>query len=184
MDVNTTDPDAVDAACDQLEREAPVHGLLSTSDYFIEAAAEAARRRKLPGPDPAAIARCRNKFEQRRALAAAGLPGPVFRLCLSPDDAISQGIGLPAVLKPVGGSGSVGVRLCRTREEILEHALRLLASKTNERGLPSRPGFVAESYLEGLEYSAEIIGGQGHCRYRQTSWAAPRLRRDRPRRAA
>ncbi len=127
IDVTTTNPDAVDAACDQLAREAPVCGLLSTSDYFLVAAAEAARRRNLPGPDPTSIALCRNKFEQRRALAAACLPSPAFRLCLSPGDAISPEIGLPAVLKPVKGSGSRGVRLCCTPEEIREHAARLLS---------------------------------------------------------
>lgn len=160
MEVITTNPDAVDAACDLLEREAPIRGLLSTSDYFLVAASQAARRRNLAGPDPASIALCRNKFAQRRALAAAGLPGPVFRLCFSPGDAISPEIGLPAVLKPVDGSGSVGVRLCRTPEEIREHAARLLSSKPNERGMPALPGFLAESYVDGPEYSAEIIGGR------------------------
>ena len=160
LELITTNPAAVDAACDQLEREAPIRGLLSTSDYFLAEAARAARRRNLPGPDPESIALCRNKHEQRQALAAAGLPSPVFRHCFTPGDAISPELGLPVVLKPVDGSGSVGVRLCSTHKEVREHATRLLSSKTNERGLPALPGFLAESYIDGPEYSAEIIGGR------------------------
>jgi biotin carboxylase len=67
---------------------------------------------------------------------------------------------LPWVVKPVEGSGSAGVKLCRDRREVVEHARLLLQQKTNERGLPIPLEALIEEYLRGTEYSVEIFGGE------------------------
>ncbi|MFI7099473.1 ATP-grasp domain-containing protein [Streptomyces sp. NPDC050161] len=137
----------------------PPAGLTTSSDYFVPVAAAAAAALGLPGPDPAAVARCRHKGSQRAALAAGGVPVAAHTHVTSVAAALAATdlTGLPAVLKPADGSGSTGVRLCTTREETAEHAARLLARTRNERGMPTAPGFLVEQYVEGPEFSVEVF---------------------------
>ncbi|MFL1381697.1 ATP-grasp domain-containing protein, partial [Nocardiopsis protaetiae] len=151
--VDTTDLAAVLRACRGLP--GPVAGATSSSEYFVATAAAAARSLDLPAPDPDAIDRTRDKARQRAALAAAGVPVPAFHEV----DSVPAGVAAAraviaatgrAVVKPVSGSGSDGVRLCASTAEA-EHALTpLLGGRTGARAL-------VESYLEGSEYSVETF---------------------------
>jgi S-sulfo-L-cysteine synthase (3-phospho-L-serine-dependent) len=157
---DTADPDALGAAVESIHRTTPVAGIYSTSEYFVAAAAVLARARRLPGADPAAIAACRNKAVQRERMSAARVPVPKFAHVVEPA-AIAATLARmpsPVVVKPASGTGSVGVRLCRTREEATAHIESLLAVRVNERGLPVVPGVVVEEYVTGLEYSVELLG--------------------------
>ena len=89
-------------------------GVTSSSEYSVATAAEAARALGLPHPDPDAVRDCRDKPTQRRRLAAAGLPGPAFGAAGSAAAAVAAAarVGYPVVVKPVSGSGSIGVRRC------------------------------------------------------------------------
>ena len=160
LDTATDDLDNIYFVCRHLEGAGQVCGLMSTSDYFVLPAAKVARRRRLPGPDPDAIALCRDKHAQRQALSRAGVPGPAFRRCITMTEVACARLEPPVVLKPVDGSGSVGVRLCRTYAEVEEHASELLEASVNERGIPSAPGLLMEEFVEGPEYSAEVISGR------------------------
>lgn len=156
VDTDTSDDDAVLKAC----RLLPVKGVTTSSEYFAVAAATAAAALGLPGPDPAALARCRNKDLQRLALRAAGLPVPAFRAAATADDAVAAAVevGLPVVVKPTTGSGSVGVRLCRTAAEVAEHAAGLLARAANERGIAGPRLVLVEEHVTGREFSVETLG--------------------------
>lgn len=145
-----------------LAREAPLAGILSSSEYFIATAAELARRRGLPGPDPEAVRTCRDKGRQRLSLREAGVGGPAFVLVRSPEQtpAALTVVGLPAVIKPTEGTGSRGVRLCRDVTQAVEHAAWLLAQRTNERGQPVQPEVLVEEYVTWPEYSAEFFSLQ------------------------
>jgi biotin carboxylase len=145
----------------QLAAKACISGVFSSSEYFIETAAVLAQALGLPGADPASLRNCRNKWTQRRMLQAAGARTPNFRLATSVDSAVAalKEIPLPVVLKPTMGSGSVGVKLCRTAEEAAEHAAVLLQKTVNERGLPLPAEVLVEEYLSGEEFSAETLGG-------------------------
>jgi S-sulfo-L-cysteine synthase (3-phospho-L-serine-dependent) len=134
--------------------------VVSSSEYFIEAAARLARRLGLPGPDPDAIARCRDKHVQRQWLRAAGVRVPEWIQTTSVEDAIAfartrRGV----VAKPLMGSGSVGVRLCREERELRRHVDGLLARETNERGMPIPRRVLVEEYLAGDEVSVECFDG-------------------------
>ncbi|RVD62201.1 ATP-grasp domain-containing protein, partial [Mesorhizobium sp. M4A.F.Ca.ET.029.04.2.1] len=85
----------------------------------------------LPGPNPASIERCCDKFTQRQLLAEAGVPIPAYRLAANAADVqkSTAEIGLPVILKPAAGSGSSGVRLCRNADELAEHTTYLLGEK-------------------------------------------------------
>ncbi|HEX2040413.1 MAG TPA: ATP-grasp domain-containing protein [Acidimicrobiales bacterium] len=157
--IDTGDERAVLEACRRLGE---VVGVTSSSEYFIAPAARVAAALGLPGPDADAITRCRDKERQREALAAASVAVPRFAGASTVDDALAAAadIGYPVVLKPVAGSGSVGVRLCRDKEEAAEHAGALLAHTVNERGIPVPARLLVEEVATGTEYSAEVFSGR------------------------
>ncbi|GIJ24296.1 ATP-grasp domain-containing protein [Micromonospora lutea] len=156
--LDTSDVETVVGACRHL---GSVTGITSSSEYFVPVAARAALRMGLAGPDPVAVERARHKGLQREALLAAGVPVPDFRVIRTAAEATSVAteLGCPVVVKPVRGSGSVGVRLCRTNREVVEHATRLLATRVNERGLPVEPEVLVERFVDGPEFSAEFFDG-------------------------
>lgn len=154
--VPRVDEDAVYAlARDRFAGGAGVAGVTSSSEYFIATAAAVAARLGLPGPDAAAVRAARDKSWQRRALAAGGVAGPVFHAVASARDAVraARETGFPVVLKPVSGSGSVGVRACAGAEEVEAHAAALFAESPGERVL-------VESLVEGPEFSVEVFHGR------------------------
>jgi biotin carboxylase len=69
-------------------------------------------------------------------------------------------LGFPLVVKPVCGSGSVGVKLCRSADELQEHAAALLKQRHNERGMPIPHGILLEEPVAGPEFSVESFDDQ------------------------
>ena len=153
---------ALEQGLKMLSRKAVISGVFSSSEYFIENAAMMAREWNLPGADPASLRVCRNKGTQRRSLHAAGLNTPRFVVVNSVEAAVAalKTTKLPAVVKPTLGSGSVGVKLCRTPAEAAAHADLLLQQKVNERGMPLPAEILVEEYVTGDEFSVEILGGK------------------------
>lgn len=168
-----TDPQAVADAATALCGGTPA-AVLSVHDGTIVAAAAAATLLGLPAAPPAALARARHKYAARRALAAAGLTGPRFALLDSAEAAaaVAEQVGLPAVLKPVNGSGSNLVRrvsdvagLAAAYRELAAAApgalggmydQKLVDPDTETRLDPTRV-FLVESMLTGREYSVELV---------------------------
>ena len=136
-----------------------VAGVMSSSDYFVAAAATVAAALGLAGPSPEAMCAVRDKFVQRTRLEAAGVPVPQYRYATAASRAASaaEAIGYPVVLKPCSGSGSYGVKLCVTGAEVEAHAKTLLAITANERGQPLPPGILVEELAVGPEYSIETF---------------------------
>lgn len=151
---DTTDPAAVLAVAGD-----PA-GITSSSEYAVPVAARIARALGLPGPDPAAVLACRDKARQRAALHTGGLPVPGFQRADSVSAAVAaaERLGFPVVVKPVAGSGSVGVRFCPDAAEVAGHAAALLAVTHNERGMPVPPWVLVERYTDGPEFSVELFG--------------------------
>jgi len=135
---------------------AGVAGITSSSEYFVATAAALAARFGLPGPDAASVRAARDKSRQREVLAAGGVPSPAFRAVSSAQGAAAAAreIGFPVVLKPVDGSGSVGVRACADAAEAGSHAALLFAS--GESGAR----VLVESFVAGDEFSVEVFSGQ------------------------
>jgi predicted ATP-grasp superfamily ATP-dependent carboligase len=103
LDLASLGPDGVAAAL----RE-QVDGLTTFSDEMLPTAAALAARLALRFHSPEATQTLVDKQRQRVALCRAEIPGPRFkavRSALELDDALDK-IGLPAVLKPVRGTGS------------------------------------------------------------------------------
>jgi biotin carboxylase len=155
--VDTGDLAEVEAACRALAPPGPA-GILSSSEFFVPAAARVAARLGLPAQDPAAIERCRDKAAQRWCLRAAGVPVPDFVAC---DTAAGAGhaahrLGGPVVVKPVSGSGSAGVRRCANPGAVRWWADRLLADR---RRFPVAR-LLVEREVPGPEFSVEILDGK------------------------
>ncbi|HEY0639717.1 MAG TPA: ATP-grasp domain-containing protein [Pseudonocardiaceae bacterium] len=155
--VETTDVPAVLAASDELG--GVVAGATSSSEYSIATAAEVARRHGRPHPDPEAIRACRDKHTQRTLLRDGGVPSARFAAAATPEDAVSAatGLGLPVVVKPVAGSGSIGTRLCADLAEVHAAAAHVLLTDPAELALPPQRAVVVEEYLAGDEFSVETM---------------------------
>lgn len=157
VSVDTGCDDALLQAARTLAQREPVVGVFSSSEYFIGAAGRLAQRLGLPGPCADAIQSCRHKHQQRLRLKDAGLPTPRFTLARSPEEAwlAARETGLPVILKPVLGTGSAGVRLCRSQAEVTAHATTLLNQRVNERGHPIPQEILVEEFIQGPEFSVE-----------------------------
>jgi S-sulfo-L-cysteine synthase (3-phospho-L-serine-dependent) len=156
--VDTADPAAIGAACADLAGR--VAGVTSSSEYSIAIAAQVARARRLPHPDPDAVRACRDKHTQRVRLRGAGVPGPRFAAAATAAGAVTAAarIGLPVVVKPVAGSGSIATRLCRDAGEVRAAAAAVLDADPAALGLPPQDAVMVEEYLDGVEYSVETLG--------------------------
>jgi len=158
--LDTGDPAAIRQAVTELPGR--LTGVTSSSEYFVAAAAELAGGLGLPHPDAAAITACRDKAAQRRRLRSGGLAGPDFGTATDPEQAAACAVelGLPVVVKPVSGSGSVGVRLCHRPDEVIEAARVVLAADLATSGIPTQHAVLVERYLDGPEFSVETFGRQ------------------------
>ncbi|MGX9890864.1 ATP-grasp domain-containing protein [Streptomyces sp. NPDC002276] len=158
--VDTSDEHAVLAAARRLRADGPIAGVTSSSEYYVAVAAATARALDLPGPDVDAVRDCRDKARQRRLLSEGGVAVPAHERVGGADEAraAAERIGCPVVLKPVQGSGSLGVRLCADGDEVAAHAAGLTAATTNERGVAVPRYVLVEEYLRGDEYSVEVFG--------------------------
>jgi S-sulfo-L-cysteine synthase (3-phospho-L-serine-dependent) len=156
------DRDAVTAWCRAFTgRGGRIAGIMTSDERHTGTAAHVARAAGLPHPDPEAIARCRNKADARAYLSAAGVPVPGWALCRTQSDVAraADRLGPLVVVKPVDGSGSVGVRLAGDPYEAQEAAEPLLAAGA-ERGTGRLPGVLVEGYVSGPELSVELWNGR------------------------
>jgi len=144
-------------------RASELSGITTTSEYYLSAVAALAEEFGVIGNSVTAVARCRDKFELRRLLSASGLSSIRFRRIERVEevaDVVAE-VGLPCVVKPVDESGSVGVRRCATASEAAEQAAALLTARVNGRVQPRVPAVLVEEYLDGPEYSVEMIMADG-----------------------
>ncbi len=155
--VDTTEPATVHRAAGELPGR--IAGVTSSSEYSIGTASEVARQLGLPHPDPAAVRACRDKHTQRVRLRDGGLPCPAFAVAHTVPEAVAAAarIGFPVVVKPIAGSGSIGVRRCGSPAEVAAAAGFVLETDPVELALPPQGAAVVEEYLDGAEYSVETL---------------------------
>ena len=116
------------------------------SDQAVLPTARLADRLGLPGLPVRTAEIVADKRTMRAAFERAGVASPRGRDVTGPDEAVLAEIGLPAVVKPVDGSGQRGVTEIRSEEEFPAAVKRALAA--------SRTGAaVLERYVEGDEYT-------------------------------
>jgi biotin carboxylase len=146
-----TDPRLVASAAWRLADGARLGAVLSGNDGCVAAAAAAAEQLGVGSAPARAVALARNKYAARRALQRAGLPGPRHALLHSDTDAagVADQVGLPAIVKPVNGTGSHLVL------EVTSVAELAAAYRTLARGVPAADvGRLYATPLAGLAGAA------------------------------
>jgi biotin carboxylase len=139
------DVDGVLAELERLEIE-PVAVATMGSDQAVLPTARLAERFGLPGLPVRTAEIVADKRKMRAAFEAAGVASPRGRDITGPDEEALAEVGLPAVVKPVDGSGQRGVTEIRFEAELPAAVERALAA--------SRAGAaVLERYVEGDEYT-------------------------------
>ncbi|WFU31410.1 ATP-grasp domain-containing protein [Bradyrhizobium brasilense] len=156
---DTSSEAAVTTVVDDVAAAMPIKLLTTSSDLYLYTAARQAMRLGLAGPDPDAIALCRDKARQAAALRAAGVWVP-HNTTVGADCDIRNSIirvGLPAVVKPISGTGSIGVTFVQTEIDATRALRNLLATTADVRGRPVQSGALLMSYIVGDEFSVEIL---------------------------
>ncbi|TIX74213.1 MAG: ATP-grasp domain-containing protein, partial [Mesorhizobium sp.] len=154
--VDTSKLDALICECSRLRLIHDIAGITSGLEAVYATVGKLCQHFDLPGPNPVSVERCCDKFMQRQLLAEAGVPIPAYRLAENAADAKRSAaeIGLPVIVKPTVGIGSIGVRLCRTVDELVEHTNYLLGGKQ----VRSNPRVLIEEFVQGPHYTADLMG--------------------------
>jgi biotin carboxylase len=123
--------------------DAQPDGVLALADSQLLWTAQLAERLELPFLTPQAAERATDKYLQRAALEAGGVPVPDHWLLppandVAAWDALASQARFPAILKPRHGSGSRGVVEVRSLEQ-----LRASVERRNEH----EPALILEEYL-------------------------------------
>ncbi len=151
IDLDFTRTDELCRVLGALHAERPVRCVLSMTERGLLPAAVAGRHLGLPGTAVETVARLRDKAAMRTCLADSrdAVPAVTGR---SVADVLAFGAahGYPCVVKPVDGSGSLGVvRVDRPQE--------VAATVAEQRGA----AFLVEAFLAGPEYSVETLSAGG-----------------------
>lgn len=135
----------------------------------MELAAVLAEGYLLSYPSRASIYLCRNKYLSKLKWREKGLRCPRAGIVHSADEAerFLTELDGPAVLKPLTGSGSEHVCLCRSAAECRTRYESILAELHDKRshrlyrssapGAPAEGLIVAEEYIDGEEYSCDFM---------------------------
>jgi len=132
-----------------------VDGALSFSDEMLDVTARYAAARGLPGQPVATIDAFRDKYEQRRKLAAAGLPVPPYVEITAPDqgpDALAA-VEPPAILKPTRGSGSALAYVIEDAGQLAPRLREAFAAAPRTGGaVAGDTAFILEGLLVGQRW--------------------------------
>lgn len=155
--VNTRDRDHLLAFCREAHERQPLAGIFSTSGYFIATAAYLAHQLGLPGAHPEAVHTAQLKSGQRILLDSTHASlNPRYRVASTAQQAVryASDIGLPVIVKPSDGGGSVGVRRAVSLDEVRAQAEALLVEHAG-----NQTEILVEQEIRGPEYSVEIFNG-------------------------
>jgi biotin carboxylase len=155
--LDTNDPAAVLSAAGRLAEDRQIVGVLPGFEFYVPVAAQLAAHLGLPGLEPAAGQRVRDKHLMRRALADAGIAGPRFRLVSSASEleAAAEAVGYPLVIKPTRSAGSVGVSLASGLDELRTAYAAIALDPTLDLGTRLGPDVLLEEFIAGPEFSVE-----------------------------
>ena len=139
----------------------PPDGVLSWDEARVLQVAKIAAALGLPGGDPEAVLRCRDKQRTRAALDPAGVPQPRWAAARTPDEALAAAdrIGYPVVLKPRAMAASLGVVRVDGPAELV--ARFGFARDTTVPGAWRYDEVLVEEFLTGPEISVDCAVHHG-----------------------
>ncbi|SEO62937.1 ATP-grasp domain-containing protein [Actinacidiphila rubida] len=160
--VDPYDVTAMTAAAHDLTARHRVQGVACWNELLVEQTAQLQAALGLPGADPQAVSRCRDKHLTRRFLAQAGVPQATSLPVASAAEAAAAArhLGYPVVVKPRALGASVGVRRVDSPAHIADAYTQ--AGALNLEGVPDFGGSVlVEEYLDGEEISVDAAVRDG-----------------------
>lgn len=127
-----------------------IKGIYSSSEYYVETAAWLAKNLGLLGTDPQSIKLCRDKYSMYSVLSASEIdcPKTAYASNMNQAEKIIASFVFPAIVKPNFGSGSIGVKLCKNKEDALSHIDILFQKCYSE--------ILVQEYIDGQEFSVEV----------------------------
>jgi biotin carboxylase len=162
-----------DASIDAVRAAAarrPIDGVVAVGDRPVVLAARIARALDLPGHSPAAATASTNKLLARAYFAGAGLLTPWhFAVPTDADpEMVASQASYPAIVKPIGLSGSRGVIRADNRRELVAAFKRVRALLARPEIRAMRMGIegtiLVEGFVEGREYAVEGLLTSGSFR--------------------
>lgn len=184
-------------ACEQDPVVGKIDGVCTFAELSVPLTARLAELLGLPGPLTSATDQARDKSLTRLAMRHNGLPTPPVHEIRSDADVepAARRVGFPAVLKPVSGAASVGVKKVNSLEELQatyqarhKELGSLVVSSGNivkddgssggkainaESVIGAR--FLLESYLDGDEVDVDVIMSDGEWQFAAVSDNGPTL---------
>jgi arsenite methyltransferase len=162
--VDLADNEAIWNIVTQLRNRHDILGVCTLEGYFLSAAVDLAARLNLTLSMSEKAALCgENKLRAREVLRAAGIPGPNFGVATSLDRArlAAEELGWPLVVKPLNDSNSRLVAFCSDGDSLAASVKAILGTPTNLVHQRLVHAVLLESFVDGTEYSAEVIVHEG-----------------------
>jgi len=133
-------------------------GILAFDDYHLIPVSRMAHFLGLPGHPLEALTIARDKEKTRHFLQKndTGFRQPAFHIIEDPSE-LSKDIPYPCVLKPVDDSGSCGVTICHNQGELMQALSKEMKRLRNKRGYKLKRKWLVEEFINGEEYSAEML---------------------------
>lgn len=149
FEVSTID---VDKVVKTAKRFQPDGIVTLATDMPMRSVAAACQALNLPGISPETALMATDKAEMIRAFERENTPCPLFKIARTQEefDCVKREVEFPAIMKPTDQSGSRGVVLVHSLEE-----LEANYSYSNEESRGG--GVVIEEYMSGPEVSVEIL---------------------------
>ena len=144
------EPDAAADVIMALDGRRGVDAVVAVDDRGVLAAATAGERLGFPHNPPDAVAATRDKAAMRRALAAAEVPQPGFRVfdADATGDGLPEDLEYPVVIKPIDRSGSQGVIRADDPDQARAAVARI-------RAVCGDGPLLVEQYVPGVEVAVE-----------------------------
>ncbi|MDP5274852.1 ATP-grasp domain-containing protein [Chengkuizengella axinellae] len=135
-------------------------GILAFDDYHLIPAAVLAEHLHLPGHQIPSLEKVRNKRKMRdhiRKNKFKQISQPKYSVVSSMEDIEKMSLKYPCVIKPVDDSGSNGVTICKSEEQLRNSLRKEMKREINERGYQLEKEWLIEELIVGKEFSAEMI---------------------------
>lgn len=162
------DPVALVALAERIAGNVAVVGVVAWGEQEVEGAAVVAEALGLPGHSVEVIRAVQDKARARYALREAVPDLTVKHQYVGPEQpmyGIPEDVPLPAIVKPVGSSGSRGIHRVASREdqqEAVSHVRSLTQPEIDRIFRRHTGGVIIEEYVDGSEHSVEAILADGH----------------------
>jgi len=131
--------------------------IVALDDFHLLPASELAESLNLPRPSLEGLKAARFKDLTRYRLKRMGERHPAFQVITENEAILDPSVGYPCVVKPVDGTGSVGVRVCEDRNEFTLAMQSLRDRWLGIRDYTLSRRWLVEEYIEGPEFSAEFL---------------------------